>query len=167
MSGSQRGRATGVHRRATVRKGRTNRRSANGTRSQAAANDRPGVRSTTRRRTIRGTSILVGTTVAAVVFVLSVTGVVLIYEFGVNAQAQRGDHLASPFGRDTGALAALAGTRNGLGETASTLVLQCGRFPCPSREQMLTMAAVHLDVPYWTLAATIDELGRGSAGARR
>ena len=119
-------------------------------------------------RTIRRTKILVGTTVAVIVFVLSVTGVVLVYELGVNAQAQRADYRASHFGLDTERLAALAGQgRHASGETASTLVLHCGQLPCLSREQILSMVAAHLDVPYWTLAATVDGLGRGPARARR
>ena len=113
----------------------------------------------TLRRTIRRTNILVGTTVAAIVFVLSVTGVILIYELGVNAQAQSGDYRASHFGLDTEQLAALAGQgRHASGETMSSLVLHCGQLPCPSREQMLSMAAAHLDVSYWTLAAAVDSL---------
>ena len=123
----------------------------------------------TLRRSIRRANILVGTTVAAIVFVLSVTGVVLIYELGVNAQAQRGDYRASHFGRGAEQGAAFAGRgRHASGQTASTLVLQCGgQFPCPSREQMLSMAAAHLDVSYWTLEAAIDGLVRRSARARR
>lgn len=122
----------------------------------------------TLRRSIRRANILVGTTVAAIVFVLSVTGVVLIYELGVNAQAQPGDQRASSVRRGAEQVATLAGRgRPPSGQTASTLVLGCGQFPCPSREQMLSMAAAHLDVPYWTLADAIDELRRGSARARR
>lgn len=120
----------------------------------------------TLRRTIRRTKILVGTTVAAIVFVLSVTGVVLIYELGVNAQAQRGNYSASHFGLDTEQLAALAGQgRHVSGETASTLVLHCGQSPCLSREQMLSVVAAHLDVPYWTLADAVEGLDRGPARA--
>ena len=167
MSGSQRGRATGARRRTANRKNRTNRKPAQGTSSPAVATDQPGVHSTTLRRTIRRTGILVGTTVAAIVFVLSVTGVVLIYELGVNAREQGGDYRASHFGLDTEQLAALAGQGRHAGETASTLVLQCGQSPCPSHEQMLAMAAAHLDVPYSTLAATVDGLGRGRARERR
>ena len=121
----------------------------------------------TLRRTIRRTSILVGTTVAVVVFVLSVTGVVLVYELGVDARARRGDHRAS-HGLDTQQLTAVAGQgRRAPGETVPTLILRCGQDPCSSREQMLTMAAVHLDVPYWTLEDTLDGLGRGPARTRR
>ena len=77
----------------------------------------------TLRRSIRRANILVGTTVAAIVFVLSVTGVVLIYELGVDAQAQRGDYRASHFGRGAEPGAALAGRgRHASGQTASTLV---------------------------------------------
>lgn len=122
----------------------------------------------TLQRAIRRTAILVGTTVAAVVFALTVTGVVLVYELGVNAHAQPGGSNTSHVGRGTGPLATLAGqVRQGYGETASTLVLHCGQSPCPSRDQMLSMAAAHLDVPYWTLSAAVDELGRRSVRARR
>lgn len=117
----------------------------------------------TLRRTIRRTRILVGTTVAVVVFALSVTGVVLVYELGVDARVQRGEHRAS-HGLDAG----LAGRgQRAPGETVPTLILRCRQPPCSSREQMLIMAAAHLDVPYWTLEASLEGLGRGPARARR
>ena len=122
----------------------------------------------TFRRAIRRANILVGTTVAVVVFVLSVTGVVLVYELGVDARAQRGDYRASRFGPDTEQLAALAGqAQPAAGETVPTLILRCGQLPCSSREQMLIMVAAHLDVPYWTLEDTLDGLDRGPGRARR
>ena len=106
------------------------------------------------RSTIRRMNIIVGVTVAVVVFVLSVTGVVLTYELRSSAGAQGASH----GGWDAERRATFAG-HGASRETASTLVLRCGQVPCPSRDQMLSMAAVHLDVPYWTLAATVDSLG--------
>lgn len=121
----------------------------------------------TLRRTIRRTSILVGTTVAVVVFALSVTGVVLVYELGVDARVQRGEHRAS-HGLDAEQLAGLAGRgQRAPGETVPTLILRCRQPPCSSREQLLIMAAAHLDVPYGTLEASLEGLGRGPARARR
>lgn len=119
----------------------------------------------TLRRTIRRTNILVGTTVAVIVFALSVTGVVLVYELGVDVQARSGEHRSSR-GLDAEQLAADQG-RHAAGETVPTLILRCRQHPCSSREQMLVMAAAHLDVPYRTLKATLDGLGRGPAPARR
>ena len=114
------------------------------------------------RSTIRRMNIIVGVTVAVVVFVLSVTGVVLTYELRSIAGAQGPSHA----GLDAERLATFAG--NGASrETASTLVLHCGRDPCPSRDQMLVMAAAHLDVPYWTLAAAVDSLRAVPARAAR
>ena len=113
----------------------------------------------TLQRATRRTTILVGTSVAALVFALTVTGVVLIYGLGVNAQTQLGGSRTSHVGPGT--------ELQENGETTSTLVLHCGQFPCPSRDQMLSMAAAHLDVPYWTLAAAINELGRRSLRVRR
>ena len=164
MSGNQGGRAAGARRRTAIRKNRTNRKSRQ---SAGRAAGQPGVHTTTLRRSIRRANILVGTTVAVIVFVLSVTGVVLVYELGVDAQARRGDQSAS-HGLDTERLAARAGHgRRAPGETVPTLILRCGQHPCSSREQMLTMAAAHLDVPYWTLEDTLDGLGRGPARAWR
>ena len=166
MSASQRGRAAGARRRTAVEKNRTNRKPKQGAGSRTAT-DQPGVHSMTLRRTIRRTNILVGTTVAVIVFALSVTGVVLVYELGVDVQARSGDHRPSR-GLDAEQLAALAGQgRHAAGETVPTLILRCRQHPCSSREQMLVMVAAHLDVPYWTLEDTLDGLGRGPAPAAR
>ena len=108
----------------------------------------------TLRRTIRRMNIIVGATVAVVVFALSVTGVVLTYELRSGAGAGGPSHA----GWDAEQLATFAG-HGASGEAVSTLVLHCGQVPCPSRDQMLVMAAAHLDVPYWTLATAIDSLG--------
>ena len=114
------------------------------------------------RSTIRRMNIIVGVTVAVVVFVLSVTGVVLTYELRSVAGAQGGSYA----GWDAERLATFAG-HGASREAASTLVLHCGRVPCLSRDQMLVVAAAHLDVPYWTLAAAVDSLGAVPARAAR
>ena len=105
---------------------------------------------------------MVGTTVAVIVFVLSVTGVVLTYELGLGTGAQREDHRSSQFGMPADQ------EGDASADMASTLILYCAEFPCSSRDQMLAMAAAHLNVPYWTLAAAVDSLGaRRHRAARR
>ena len=112
------------------------------------------------RSAIRRTNIIVGATVAVVVFALSVTGVVLAYELRSIAGAQGPSHA----GWDAKRLATFAG-HGASREAVSTLVLHCGQVPCPSRDQMLVMAAAHLEVPYWTLATAVDSLGADPARA--
>lgn len=124
--------------------------------------NRQEARPMTLRRTIRRMNIMVGTTVAVIVAVLSVTGVVLTYELGLGAGVQGEDHRSSRFGMPADREA------HAPADMASTLILHCAEFPCLSRDQMLVMAAAHLDVPYWTLAAAADSLGaRRPQGARR
>ena len=114
----------------------------------------PGVHPMTLRRTMLRINIMVGATVAVVVFVLSVTGVVLSYELQLGAGAQGGGHRASHVGLGTKPLAAY-----GSSDTASTLILHCGQLPCPSREQMLSMVAAHLDVPSRGADIFFDTIG--------
>ena len=161
MAGHPRGRAAGAGRGTSLRNSRANKKRTKHTNSRSVAIHHPGVHPMTIRRTMLRTNIMVGATVA-VVFVLSVIGVVLTYELQLGAGAQGGGHRASHVGLGTKPLAAY-----GSSDTASTLILHCGQFPCPSREQMLYMAAAHLDVPYRTLAATVDSLGASSARVAR
>ena len=90
MSGRQGGPATRARRGAVIRRG--NRKLPKRIAAGSAGTRQAGMHPMPLRSTIRRTNIIVGATVAVVVFALSVTGVVLAYELRSIAGAQGPSH---------------------------------------------------------------------------